>query len=309
VYGSRIAEIVLGLIFVAGATLKAFDIQAFAVQISYYGIVVEPFQVRVAALGAVALETGLGVALLANFGLRRSVLAVSFLLLLGFSGLIAYAWAFKGLQDCGCFGKYLKMTPAVSLVKNALMGAAVLYAAFAAVRGGGEPVVAAITRRRGKVILAAGAVALVVTATATGKSTHGFFGAEFAVRGEGPFSGLNLSEGGVKLNLARGEHLVALLSATCAHCKVTVAKLNELTLIPEFPPLIGLMLGDEATLEDFKLQTSPRFPCHLIDPLVFFQLIGEVPPRLSYIRNGMVIQSWDGEMPELTNLAVLLGGK
>jgi hypothetical protein len=38
-----------------------------------------------------------------------------------FTGLIIYAWIYKNLQDCGCFGKYLKMTPGWSVLKNAVV--------------------------------------------------------------------------------------------------------------------------------------------------------------------------------------------
>ena len=77
-----------------------------------------------------------------------------------------------------------------------------------------------------------------------------------------------------------------------------VAKLNELPLVfPEIPPIIGLCLGDEQTLKQFREETEPEFPTVLIDPIVFFSLIGDAPPRFTYISEAAEISHWDEELP------------
>jgi hypothetical protein len=96
--------------------------------VSYYGIVRTPWVVIGIALGAVTLETGLGGGLLIGRARTRCLLALVAGLLVFFSLLIAYAWAFQGLKDCGCFGKYLKMTPGVSILKNLILLALVWIA-------------------------------------------------------------------------------------------------------------------------------------------------------------------------------------
>lgn len=51
--------------------------------------------------------------------------------------------------------------------------------------------------------------------------------------------------------------------------------LNDLSLIPDLPPVVALMLGDDETLEAFRDSTKPEFPASLVDVLDFFQFIGE----------------------------------
>ncbi|HPS00953.1 MAG TPA: hypothetical protein PLA90_05365 [Candidatus Sumerlaeota bacterium] len=112
---------IIGCVFLLSAFLKALSFEEFAIQVSYYGIVRTPWVVIGIALGAVALETGLGVGLITGRNRARRLLPVVAGLLVLFSFLIAYAWAFQGLKDCGCFGKYLKMTPGVSILKNGVL--------------------------------------------------------------------------------------------------------------------------------------------------------------------------------------------
>jgi multisubunit Na+/H+ antiporter MnhC subunit len=118
---SSVSAVLVGVVFLLSAFLKALSFEEFAVQVSYYGIVRTPWVVIGIALGATALETGLGVGLIAGRDRARRLLPVVAGLLVFFSLLIAYAWAFQGLKDCGCFGKYLKMTPGVSILKNGVL--------------------------------------------------------------------------------------------------------------------------------------------------------------------------------------------
>ncbi|HOF38994.1 MAG TPA: redoxin domain-containing protein [Candidatus Hydrogenedentes bacterium] len=110
----------LGILFIASAGLKIADFAAFAEQVSYYGIVEAETQVRAAASLVIAIEIALGLVLLAGWW-PKAVLPAIALLLLVFTGLILYAWLFNDLQDCGCFGSFFAMPPAVSVGKNIVL--------------------------------------------------------------------------------------------------------------------------------------------------------------------------------------------
>ena len=113
-----------------------------------------------------------------------------------------------------------------------------------------------------------------------------------------PFARFRFQLDNEEWDLGNGEYFVALLSDSCDHCAEAVAKLNELPLFfPEMPPIIGLCLGDEETLKQFQEETQPEFPTVLTDPLVFFSLIGDAPPRYTYISGGAEIGHWDEELP------------
>jgi len=105
----------LGCVLLFAVYAKALDPAAFAEQIHADGLDFA-LPARAVALIALALEAGLGLALL--FGLRRNwVLVPAALLVAFFLALTGRAWwlAAHGLQldaSCGCFGNLLQRTPA-----------------------------------------------------------------------------------------------------------------------------------------------------------------------------------------------------
>ena len=125
---ARAVEVLIGLFFVATAAMKAMNVEAFAVQISLYGIVKEPTLVLSAAYIVIGMETLFGAAFLAGWRLKGATYAAAGLLTLVFSGLVLYAWQAKGIEDCGCFGEYISMGPVETLWKNAALVAALAFA-------------------------------------------------------------------------------------------------------------------------------------------------------------------------------------
>ena len=112
---------IVGVLFVLAAGLKALSAMDFAVQVSYYGVVRTPWVVLTVAVAVIGFEAGLGAALLLWRDRWGWLLGVVAGVTVVFTGLIIYAWIYKNLQDCGCFGKYLKMTPGWSVFKNAVV--------------------------------------------------------------------------------------------------------------------------------------------------------------------------------------------
>ena len=306
----------LGALFLVSAGLKALSFDEFAVQLSYYGIVRIPWVVRAIGLGAIGVEAALGAGLLVARGGGRGVLLGAGVLLALFSALIGYAWAFQGLADCGCFGKYLRMTPGWSLLKNAaLLG-------FAAVAWSGAGADAATTRKgfswRGSVVAAAVALALGIAGLSARGDRVRADGARVAepggsdpsvsASGEGLFKAFVFEWEGERRDLAEGLHFVAMLSDSCEDCAGIVESLNALAKNPDLPPLAGFVLGDdEASLRKFRETYEPRFPTQRMAPLEFLERIGKAPPRFVLTKNGRQRRFWDEKPPdEIALLDVVL---
>jgi hypothetical protein len=47
------------------------------------------------------------------------------------------------------------------------------------------------------------------------------------------------------------------------------------------------------TVEDFESITQSSFPYDLIEVNTFFNLIGDSPPRVYYLKDGKVLSIWD----------------
>ena len=312
---ARLCEIVAGAYFVIGAIPKAMDINRFSVQMSAYQVITDKALLPWFALATLFAEIALGVALLVGLRLRGvTVLALQAMLLV-FTGLIVYAWAFHGLEDCGCF-PLLKMSPPVSIAKNVVLFAMGLFVWHALIRsprlearqesdpllrgrfGGGWPGIAArfsvsLLAAVAAVAYAAPRVERIAQVSANpqekGGDTAGIDYAQFVFTTDmGSF------------DLGKGVHLVPILSMTCEDCMGKVPLLNDLMAQPGMPPMVALCYEDKAgDLDNFRGQTQPMFPLHALgdQPLLYFNLRGQDPFRITLVRDGRALAHWDGRVP------------
>ncbi|MCP4645275.1 MAG: hypothetical protein GY851_32835 [bacterium] len=296
-----VLEKVLGLLFVAAAVPKALDLPSFVIQIAYYRVLPGPMWWSVAAAGSVMWETVLGGAMVAGVRMRGWTLLATLGTLLGFTGLIAYSWAYHDLADCGCFGKVLPMGPGASIAKNVvmmLMGAV----AWAGMRHLGKG--KSLSRVRLAVMVVC--LAVVGAGVALGDNDAFFHPPEYDAAQ--PFAGFVTDYEGEHYDLAEGEYLAVVMSAGCDDCKASVEVLNEIALIPELMPVVGLLYGDEEAgeLDDFRDETQPFFPTIPIDGTTFFRLIEEEPPRFYVVRDGVSLRDVETLEPDVDMLLELI---
>jgi hypothetical protein len=284
-------------VFVVGAVLKAADVNLFAVQVSFYGVLSNPAWIDAAALWALFTETALGCALILGARLRGLTHAATLALLAVFTALIGYGWAFHGLEDCGCFGKLIEMSPRVSIGKNVALAILCMLAwqcADASSNWGARAI------RYGIPFWAAVA--------ATG---YAYAHLEAAPKSDaGVFSQFVFEEEGVTYDLGTGEYFVPILNMTCEHCMASVAKTNVLAQTPGFPPIVALCYEDEeGDLANFQAQTAPEFPLHPLGAAkrLFFSLIGKAPPRFYLIRDGKPVKFWDEQVPSAEDVLKAVG--
>jgi len=240
-----------------------------------------------------------------------------FALLVGFTVLILYAWAFEGLADCGCFGSFVKLTPGMSVLKNLVM-MALIAVAWIGYRKGMLEYVAHTPAPRCmwfvRPISAAACCLLVLAALAYGYLRQENASIPWTITSlpydkDRPFAQFQFEVEGFDWDLGSGEYFVALLSDTCEHCAAASEEMNEMSVsLPDMPPIDGLMLGTETSLQQFREQVDPQYPTILIEPLRFGQLLDDAvaPPRFFYVRDGKAVRYWDEELPEEMELRELI---
>jgi Predicted membrane protein len=111
-----IIQIIAGIIFIISGALKAIDSQSFSSLISAYGF---------GWAGSIApvissIEIILGLCLILNIQPRTTVL-FSTAITIVFTLLFSYAFFFRGIEDCGCTGSFLKVSLYISLSRNVLI--------------------------------------------------------------------------------------------------------------------------------------------------------------------------------------------
>lgn len=298
---ARVLEVIIGVVFIAGAVLKAIDMDAFYIQIAQYHVIDDDNLIKLAAWGTLLIETVLGGAMIAAARFNGLVPLVALALLTVFTGLIAYAWMYHDLADCGCFGAFLAMSPGVSIFKNIVM-AAMVGIAWRGHRGEAP-------EEWPKLGVAAAVLSAVLVIVGSGygqqNATPPTQTSDVEASKERPFAHLVVSAADGPLSLGEGEYLVAALSATCDHCMATVPALNELSLFPEIPTVVSLIMGNAGEIDTFKQLVSPEFPLLPLPDLELFKFVGPAPPRFHYVVDGISVKHWDDEPPTLEELLLL----
>jgi hypothetical protein len=218
--------------------------------------------------------------------------------------LLAYASIAGNLRDCVCFREFTGRISAVVLAVDVLLLMACIVRALQFKKLDSVAAPVARDQRRAAVLTTVAAIlGCVILFGVSGYSKDSSEENIVPLLGkERPFARFVVPCDSGNCDLGNGEYLVAMLSASCSHCAASVEALNEIALVPQFPRLVALVLGDERMVETFKEQTSPQFPMLPMDIETFFSLSG-TPPRIIKICNGKQLRFWDSEEVDAAQLA------
>ena len=114
-----VLKVMLGLVFIASAILKIFDMDKFEIYIYSYHFFSLNFSFLVAR-AAIIVELVLGIGLISNT-LHKLYWWGSMAMLLGYTLLLIYALVQGRTDSCHCFGDFLQLDPKQSLIKNGVL--------------------------------------------------------------------------------------------------------------------------------------------------------------------------------------------
>jgi len=294
---ARWVEILLGAFFLVSAGLKAVDMDGFGALVSAYNVVKDPALVRASSYFALIAEVALGAALLAGWRFKGLTHFLTAGMTVVYSGMIAYAWKYHGLEDCGCLPGLVKLGPPETLAKNVVLLALLAFAWYGTRSVAADPGESTKKFRKPAPLSAIALSVLIAALAAIDVATRG--GNTSALQTtdlteeDGPFAQFVFTADRKDFDLGQGEYLVAMLSATCDHCQASVPGLNALATSDQFPDFVALMIGTDDEVVDFLLLTEPEFPLQAIETLTFYSFIGTAPPRLHYLRDGHSAHHWD----------------
>jgi len=274
--------VVVGGVFVATGVLKALDSRRFAQQLQRYRLL-PPRLVPGAALAFIAFECALGAALI--LGLSPWLLPAAALLIAGFAALTAWGTRTGRVEDCGCYGGLVMLTPAQSLALDGLY-VALLVAAWLSWTGG--PGLAAW---KIAIVFLAGAAAL----AAAWRSQAGALVSLGLLR-----AGRTWRRGWLKRSerdVTHGAHFVVFLSRECPYCKNWVPLLNVIEVQSDLPSVTAVMSLDDEARKGFLAEHLITFPVTFM-PQSLISLMVDAYPTAALVENGRVTGTWVGEMPE-----------
>lgn len=111
------------------------------------------------------------------------------------------------------------------------------------------------------------------------------------------YAGFKNFSDGVTANIDKGTSIVCMLSLECEHCMETARQIGEMNKEEKLPPVYFLFFGSQGQVEPFFDVAKYRFPYRLVEPQVFFPLLGDIssPPRVSVLKEGNIVADFDND--------------
>ena len=287
---SRMIAGAVGIVLISAAFVKMMDIDLFIRQMRDYDLLSNYFLLSISARALIALECTLGVGLLLFFKPKLTLLLTSVLLLF-FVGATGWAWLTGATSECGCFGAWVRRTPAQAVFEGLiLLTLAVIARALS--RPSGKPE----ARSKAWIIAVAFLAGLILPSTFGSPITRADpdqTKASDILLGSFQIKGLD------RFDLTQGDYLLVLMDTGCLHCRDAVDALNRLAEDPDVPEVIALSSNRESQLNTFRKEFQTRFPIGHISEEVFWRLLGDGDmPRTLLVRNGVRQKVWDTEIPD-----------
>lgn len=272
------ARIIIGLVFIVAGVGKAIDLNFFYYQLKVFPFGLSDPAVLLLARVFTALEIVLGAALIINFW-PRFVLPVAFTVLLVFLAVTIWSWL-GGLSDeCGCFGKLVKRSPAEAAGEDVIL----LFISFIAWRFA-----------RPGALTGGFKAALLGGAIVVGVGLPFLFPESkpkvYAKEGVGSYVG-DLKPDSLKIDFARGDYFLALIETDCEHCQGAMPRLNALAQSQAVPKFVAVCPNTPAELESLKVKMPVNFPVGFI-PIRKFLLMNPEVPALLWVKEGLVRHTW-----------------
>jgi len=280
----------VGIVLLSAAFIKMMDMDLFIRQMRDYGIISNYLLLSISARGLIALECTLGAGLLVFYRPKLTLLLTSALLLI-FVGATGWAWLTDATRDCGCFGTWIKRTPA-----EAVLEGLILLALTAIAWAISRPSRKSEARPKAWAIAAACLAGLILPLVFGSPVTR--VGPNQTKAGDILLGDFQI-EGLDRVDLDHGDYLLVLMDTDCSHCRDAVAELNWLAEDPDLPEVIGLSSNGEDQLKTFRKELQVIFPIGLITEEDFWRLLedGDVP-RTFLVRDRVVQEVWNIEIPD-----------
>ena len=280
----------VGIVLLSAAFIKITDMDLFIRQMRDYGIISNYLLLSIGARSLIAFECTLGVGLLLFYRPKLTLLLTSALLLI-FVGASGWAWLTDATKDCGCFGAWIKRTPAEAVLEGLIL-LALTVTALSIFR----PSRKAEVRSKAWILAVACLAGLILPLVFGSPVTRAD---PNQTRTGDIFLGDFQIEGLDRIDLAHGDHLIVLMDTDCSHCRDAVAELNWLAEDPDLPEVIGLSSNGEDQLKEFRKELQAIFPIGHITEKTFWRLLrdGNVP-RTFLVRDRVVQEVWNTEIPD-----------
>lgn len=284
------ASIITGIVYFISGFTKAIDIKGFQQTIAEYGF--EKFS-SIAPL-LIIFEVALATALILQLYTKRAAL-VSVVTLLIFTLLFTYAFLFRSVNDCGCFGSWgSDWSPVWFYVRNALLiGLSIIVYIF-------YPDNTEVKSYQIQVSF----FTLLIAAYLTGFSQNSSAKIAQIESDDFTFEGLNIRDTPLSeftTNNTDSVYMIFLFSYTCPHCTNSIENLKQYAASNYVQNIIAIGTGNEEDKANFYTSFELNCKHYDVDKQTMSKLSKKYPVAY-FVKNNIIKKRWIGQLPAHQNL-------
>lgn len=278
-----VCTFIIGSVLLFSGLVKTVDSRSFVRHVVRYNIIPPRILVRT-CYAFIGLESAFGTAMILHM-LPQWLVPVSMILFILFAGVTLWGTRTGRVEDCGCYGGLLALSPN----QSALLDGAyvlILLPAWA------YPIQNHQTAGW-KYILPA--LVFILSIAVARKSLE-----KKLVEFSRLKKGRRWKNGWLKNSTkrpAKGPWFVVFLNKDCSWCKRWVPLLNVINVQPELPMVTGVMSLNGKGVDAFKKEHLIRFPIAYMDKYLMATMTTAFPTAV-LVEDGTITEKWAGEMPK-----------
>jgi uncharacterized membrane protein YphA (DoxX/SURF4 family) len=276
-------RIILSLVFLISGFSKVVDSNGFIGKMFEFGF---GYFSYIAPLIS-AFEIFIGLSILFKYNVKQNLITGLILTLL-FSVVYIYLNIFFGIDDCGCFGDFLTLTPLQALLKNGVIIFVFLFLLKNNIKPTNNNIV--------KISI------LLISAISFSLSGYTINNSLVSVFTFNNLEGKSISESKlskISLFTKNRNFTIFVYSPTCDHCWNATANVKEINESKLFGDVIGVISTSKMDfLQDYEKSFTPNFKTVVVDKKTLLHTFGNGYPKLLIIRNGKIVKVYNtSEIP------------
>ncbi len=279
----------IGIFFIVSAILKLLALDHFELYIYSFHIVNLTLSGLVAR-GIIACEILVGLLLILKVRYKEAWW-LTMLMLVGFSFLLIYVILFRDDSNCHCMGDLVEIKPWLSLVKNLIAIALLLF-----VRKEDDYQFGPLGR---KLALTGAFLAALVPPFVLFPidDVYNLFSKSGTLNyDETAFNGLMADSSMQDVHIEEGNYIVGVISSNCQFCRTSCLKVSEIVENNHLDTcrILFFVWGDSTSIEQFKTDTKTEsFRYVTINPITAVHVTRGSFPEYLYLKNGEVVKTAD----------------
>lgn len=277
-------RILCGALFIFSAYAKLFPIEFFEYQLVGDHLSTWTTAGYLARL-IIGFEFFLGFSLLLNLDYRRLIVSTAFILTILFTIYLLVVLILKGNEpNCNCFGEYIKMSVATSVLKNVIL-LIVLIIIWKIHNGYSYQFPKFLISIIGIITVATVFIVNPINKTFSNSADSDFINFKMDLG----FLYTDSIYIKPKVDLMHGKHIIAFLSLTCPHCRIAALKFGVMIKRNPTLPIYFVLNGDSVNLKPFYEETkAENIASNIVKGNQFVVLSGLSLPAIYFVNNGLV---------------------